>query len=158
MAILKQLHDELDAAVAKAYGWPANLSADEILSRLVALNAERAAEEARGLVRWLRPEYQAKGAGAAPTGEQAELEVDDTLAPAPASVPASQPWPAELPEQAAALTAVLTTLGAPATVEVIAGHFEGKRTKKRLEEMTRLLDTLAAVGRARRSGEGWVGV
>ena len=51
-----------------------------------------------------------------------------------------------------------TTLGAPATVEVIAGHFEGKRTKKRLEEMTRLLDTLAAVRRARRSGEGWVGV
>ena len=64
MAILKQLHDELDAAVAKAYGWPANLSADEILSRLVALNAERAAEEARGLVRWLRPEYQRTRAGA----------------------------------------------------------------------------------------------
>ena len=32
---------------------------EEILARLVALNAERAAEEAQGLVRWLRPEYQA---------------------------------------------------------------------------------------------------
>ncbi|MBE7557362.1 MAG: hypothetical protein HS126_40510 [Anaerolineales bacterium] len=31
----------------------------------IALNAGRAAEEARGLVRWLRPEYQA-GAAAAP--------------------------------------------------------------------------------------------
>lgn len=33
--------------------------------------------------------------------------------------------------------------------------FEGKRTKKRLDEMTRLLETLAAAGRARRSGDGW---
>ena len=29
-----------------------------ILERLVALNAERAAEEARGHIRWLRPEFQ----------------------------------------------------------------------------------------------------
>ncbi|TWI07295.1 hypothetical protein [Aerolutibacter ruishenii] len=28
------------------------------IERLVARNAERAAEEARGLVRWLRPEFQ----------------------------------------------------------------------------------------------------
>ncbi len=35
---------------------------------------------------------------------------------------------------------------------------EGKRTKKRLDEMTRLLETLAAVGRARRSGEGWMSI
>lgn len=40
----------------------------EILSRLVALNRERAAEEARGLVRWLRPEYQAPE-DAQPTAE-----------------------------------------------------------------------------------------
>jgi hypothetical protein len=31
----------------------------EILTRLVALNRERAEEEKRGLIRWLRPEYQA---------------------------------------------------------------------------------------------------
>ena len=30
----------------------------EILTRLVALNAARAAEEAAGTIRWLRPEYQ----------------------------------------------------------------------------------------------------
>ena len=56
--ILKERHDELDAAVAATYGWPADLSDDEILGRLVALNKERAAEEAKGHVRWLRPEYQ----------------------------------------------------------------------------------------------------
>lgn len=54
----RQIHDELDAAVAEAYGLPADLSDDEILRRLVALNAERAEEESRGIVRWLRPEFQ----------------------------------------------------------------------------------------------------
>jgi hypothetical protein len=37
---------------------PAALSEDEILRRLVALNAERAEEERRGIVRWLRPGFQ----------------------------------------------------------------------------------------------------
>src|SRR3546814_17852671 len=52
-------HDTIDALVAEAYGWPANLSDEEVLTRLVALNKERAAEEAKGLIRWLRPEFQA---------------------------------------------------------------------------------------------------
>jgi hypothetical protein len=46
VSVLKQIHDELDAAVFDAYGWPASLTDEEILERLVALNAERAAEEA----------------------------------------------------------------------------------------------------------------
>lgn len=57
-AIVAKLHDDLDAAVAAAYGWPANLAPSEIITRLVALNAERAAEEKAGHVRWLRPDYQ----------------------------------------------------------------------------------------------------
>jgi len=48
----------LDAAVTDAYGWPVSLSDEEILSRLVALNAERAEEEKEGNIRWLRPDYQ----------------------------------------------------------------------------------------------------
>jgi len=68
--IVLHLHDQLDAAVAAAYGWPADLAPAEIVARLVALNAERAAEEKAGHVRWLRPDYQiprfgAKVAGAA---------------------------------------------------------------------------------------------
>lgn len=48
----------------------------------------------------------------------------------------------------------------PERVQAIAVHFEGKRTRKRLEEMTRLLETLAAVGRAhfvanKEGGGGW---
>jgi hypothetical protein len=56
--IVHQLHEEIDRAVAEAYGWPAELAPSEIVARLVALNAERRSEEARGHVRWLRPEYQ----------------------------------------------------------------------------------------------------
>jgi hypothetical protein len=62
VSVLKQLHDDLDAAVFAAYGWPPNLTDAQILDRLVALNASRAAEEASGVVRWLRPVYQCKAA------------------------------------------------------------------------------------------------
>ena len=163
VGILKELHDQLDAAVAEAYGWPdlahchSGLDPEsrnaQILERLVDLNAERAAEEARGLVRWLRPEYQAKGE-AVPQGTQAELEVDEE---APAPTPAeAQPWPKDLPAQAAALTAVLATLTTPASVAEIAARFEGKATKKRLEEVERLLATLEVMGRASRvQGDRW---
>lgn len=154
VGILKQLHDELDAAVAEAYAWPANLSTDEILTQLVALNAERAAEEAKGMVRWLRPEYQNKGAS---KGTQAKMDVEDEVVAL--SLPkgdALRLWPDELPAQAAALTEVLASLSAPADMDAIAAHFEGKKTKKRVEEMTKLLETLKAVGRAVARDGGWV--
>ncbi len=40
---LDNAHRKLDAAVFAAYGWPSDLSDDEILARLLALNLERAA-------------------------------------------------------------------------------------------------------------------
>ena len=77
VTLLKQIHDELDEAVLEAYGWqdlaeprsPERESKEarvlenaapeqELLTRLVALNHARAAEEKRGQIRWLRPEYQ----------------------------------------------------------------------------------------------------
>ena len=41
-AWLADCHARFDAAVAAAYGWPADLSDDAILERLLALNLERA--------------------------------------------------------------------------------------------------------------------
>lgn len=35
--MLKQIHDDLDAAVFDAYGWPKDLTDEQILERLVAL-------------------------------------------------------------------------------------------------------------------------
>lgn len=62
-AIVDRLHEQLDQAVAEAYGWGGEWAAgalgpSEIVARLVALNHERAAEEAQGNIHWLRPDYQ----------------------------------------------------------------------------------------------------
>ncbi len=46
-AWLDYAHRKLDAAVAAAYGFPADLTDEQILERLLALNLERAAEEAK---------------------------------------------------------------------------------------------------------------
>src|SRR6266853_6691181 len=40
---LDNAHRDLDAAVAAAYGWPADISEDEALACLLALNLERSA-------------------------------------------------------------------------------------------------------------------
>jgi len=146
VGILRQLHDELDAAVAEAYGWPADLPEAEILERLVRLNAERAAEEAGGHIRWLRPEYQAPGAA----GVQGKLiadEPDEAAAAAPTPA-AKRLWPDSLPAQAAALRDLLAALDAPADTAALAAAFEGKRSPKRIEQVQRLLETLAALGQA----------
>jgi type II restriction/modification system DNA methylase subunit YeeA len=42
-AWLDNAHRDLDAAVAAAYGWPADIAEEEALARLLALNLERAA-------------------------------------------------------------------------------------------------------------------
>ena len=39
---LDNAHRKLDEAVFAAYGWPADLSDDDLLARLLALNLERA--------------------------------------------------------------------------------------------------------------------
>lgn len=45
-AWLDAAHKRLDAAVFDAYGWPHDLTDEEILARLLALNLERAAQQA----------------------------------------------------------------------------------------------------------------
>jgi hypothetical protein len=141
VSVLKQIHDDLDATVFAAYGWPLTLSDEEILERLVALNKERVEEERRGLVRWLRPEFQAPRAVAAkPTQEELEI------APVEAKVaaPKKQPWPKALPEQVQAVRAALAARAHPAPAD-IARTFKGARND-RIEEV---LATLAALGQAR---------
>ena len=76
VSVIKQIHDELDAAVFDAYGWPHNLTDEEMLERLVALNHERADEEKRGLIRWQRPEFQNPSGGTAAVQTELELEGD----------------------------------------------------------------------------------
>ena len=44
---LADAHDALDRAVASAYGWPEDISTEDALQRLLALNLERAAAQGR---------------------------------------------------------------------------------------------------------------
>lgn len=144
IAILRQLHDELDAAVAAAYGWPADLTAAEILSRLVALNAQRAAEETAGHVRWLRPEYQN------PTGA-AVSQVRLGLTDIPTSkVPRTKtPWPKSLAERVRAVETALGAASKPMTAADIAKSF----ARADSAVVGEILETLATLGRAHRAGD-----
>jgi type II restriction/modification system DNA methylase subunit YeeA len=45
---LDNLHRDLDAAVAAAYGWPADISEEEALAKLLEINLSRAAKKAAG--------------------------------------------------------------------------------------------------------------
>ena len=183
VAVLRQLHDELDAAVLAAYGWgdlkrrastdytddtdskeesvksakSVDASSSEmILERLVALNAERAAEEARGVVRWLRPAYQLPRAGLAAT-QPALLE--EAAGAAPAAAAAQPPWPDGLAARAAAVRAALGAFGRPATAAEVAAAFAGRADRKRVTAVAELLGTLVALGQARPTGDNqFVGV
>ena len=142
VTILRELHDRLDAAVADAYGWPRDLSDSEIVARVVRLNAERVKEEAAGLIRWLRPEFQAPEE-ARPTARQQTMDVD-----AEAPIPDAARWPKEEPAQFVALRAALRQ--GPVTARDIARRFKGAPRGDRLPKMLR---TLVALGQARDLGE-----
>ncbi len=182
VSVLKQLHDELDLAVLDAYGWSdlaplmqvangnaapgsngmpathedATRAMDEaLLERLVALNAERAAEEAEGTIRWLRPEFQEARAGesAKPTPKQGSLVPEEEEAPAVAQIGRMQ-WPKDLPEQLRGVAEVLARSRKPIDEDAIAARFTGRGSwKKRLPL---LIETLVTLGRARKVRGGYV--
>jgi hypothetical protein len=131
--ILKELHDKLDAAVAEAYGWPADLSDNEILARLVALNKERAQEEARGIVRWLRPDYQIPRFGT--VAQKAELDLVGG-AVTPEAAPATGPkplFPTDEMAQTAAVMAALANATAPLDAAALAARFrQGRRVEPKI--------------------------
>jgi SAM-dependent methyltransferase len=126
--ILKELHEELDAAVAQAYGWPAALPEEEVLSRLVALNKERAAEEAKGQVRWLRPEYQIPRFGSA-REKQEQLEAD--FGGVPVATPKSRPtFPSGAVEQTGAVMAALAAASVPlSALDIALGFRQGRKVE-----------------------------
>jgi hypothetical protein len=192
VSVLKQIHDDLDAAVLEAYGWhdlagetqdgktqdareeeeksmrgaePLRLAScvfkscvsladilarggpdaealeQLLLTRLVALNHERAAEEKRGIIRYLRPDYQAPGAAPA-TQSEIGLSTDDDTTPDTATATILD-WPTELPAQVAAINKLIPTIGQDP--ETLAACF-GRKNKKRTDQITIILATLKALG------------
>jgi hypothetical protein len=123
---------------------------EEILLRLVALNAERAAEEKQGTIRRLRPEYQTKSKEER-KAEQARLDIALPAPPAAkkkkdqtkAEVKAA--WPSDLLEQTQAVRAAVINfqaIGTPITVNVVASSFV-RAPRARIQE---ILDALATLG------------
>ena len=138
VSTLKDLHDELDALVAEAYGWPNGLDDQSVLARLTTLNAERAAEERHDVVRYLRPEYQN------PNASTQGLLVD-VVAETETAEAKKAPFPRKLAEQSQIIREVLRGAAQPMTAGQIAKHFKSARTD-RVEEV---LDMLVALGQAR---------
>ncbi len=145
ISLIRKYHDAIDAAVAEAYGWPADLSDEDILTRLVALNKTRAAEEASGVIRWLRPEFQAPGAVAPQVN--ATLDLGDAPVTAPATI---IPWPKTLAEQFSAVASILAAAPAAQHPRDIARAFDGTRAAS----VAPVLDALAAIGQARKLADG----
>ncbi len=150
VGVLRRIHDDLDAAVAEAYGWPGDLGDEAILERLVALNHERAAEERAGKVRWLRPEFQAPKA-AKPAKKAEQIEAELVVVAGRAKKPR---LPAALPEQVAAVRAALAGAEAAVTAGELSRRFsQGRRAENKVEEVLR---TLALLGQAERVEGGYV--
>jgi len=159
VSVLRELHDDLDRAVFEAYGWsdladklvgrpgattplpdkPADQAEaeEELLMRLVELNKQRAEEESQGIVRWLRPEYQA------PDAVQTEVEIAPKVASAKSEAATNKgkaTLPKAIPDQ---LRVIRISLAERAhTTESLAEMFKRKPMKS-VEEG---LKSLAAVG------------
>jgi hypothetical protein len=135
--------------VFEAYGWPVTLNDEEILERLVALNAERAAEEHRGLIRWQRPDFQNPDTGQKKQKDLA-IETDDGQ-PAKKSKARKKaatkklPLPKKLAEQVVAIRQQLASSREPLTATDMARRF----SRAKPDQVEELLQSLTVLGSAR---------
>lgn len=161
ISTLKQIHDDLDRLAFQAYGWddliplwqqtqtePQNTEIKEqleqsILQRLVDLNAERAEEERNGLVRWLRPEYQAPdqvNTQQVIAGIGVEEDTEEIIAP-----PEQQKFPTKLKDQLATVRDLLRTQGGEWTLLQISAQFKSSGNKQQIA-IQNCLDILEDLG------------
>jgi hypothetical protein len=144
--ILKELHEKLDRLVFEAYGWPQTLTDEQILENLVALNRERAAEEKRGHVRWLRPDYQIPRFGKKLDRQAAKEEDAQMLAPLdlPEVAGRKTSFPTDAVAQTAAVFAALASATAPLDAAAIAAGY--RKTKNLEATIAGVLNSLARLG------------
>ena len=175
VSVLKEIHDDIDRAVFEAYGWADLIPAlvgkpgatvpsphktpeqeeaeEELLTRLVALNQERAAEERRGIVRWLRPDYQIPKLGhKVKTPEdveqvEAQLVVPETADGKPA-------WPEDELDRIRVIRDMLGHAPAPLAPEALSAAFRGRNSAPRKKRVEQVLQTLVAAGVAQQGIDG----
>ena len=141
ISVLREIHDEIDSAVLDAYGWPTGIETEDILYRLVALNEQRQAEERRGSIQWLRPEFQqTPQLGQVGLG----IEVEEVATP----TGPRQPWPTSLPERVKAIRNALSEEQQPLDAASLARIF----VRARRQDVQDIADTLVSLNQARRVG------
>lgn len=167
IAILKQLHDEIDREVFAAYGWSdladrlvgkpggtipsphksedQQAAEEELLGRLVALNQQRNAEEKSGLVHWLRPDFQRpRLSSKVKGGTQIEADLGEAI------VIEDAKWPVDGLDQIRSVRDLLARAAAPISVSALSAAFAGRNTPKRRQRVEQVLETLVATGTVRR--------
>ena len=145
MTLIRQHHDAIDSAVTEAYGWSANLSDEDILSRLVALNKDPRRRRGHGTDPLAPPRFP--GPGATAPQVNATLDLGDAPTVEPATI---IPWPKTLAEQVSTVAALLAASQVPQHPSVIARSIKGTNAKG----VTPVLDALTAIGQARRFKDG----
>jgi hypothetical protein len=150
--VLLELHDELDSAVAEAYGWSWPEPPALILERLVALHDRRVEEEAGGTIRWLRPEYQRPrfGVDVADANPAPTLDLPATTATVAgaATVIVPAPWPSDAIGQITVLRSMAAMT--PVSIEEAVQRLVGAKR----DIVHRHLETLAMLGEVRDVGGG----
>jgi hypothetical protein len=144
--ILKELHDKLDAAVADAYGWPADLADEEILSRLLTLNKGRVKKETEGIVQWLRPDYQIPRFGS--VKEKAELDLVGGKLGTEAALPSGPKpsFPTDDLGQNIAVTTMLAAASGPLDASSLAATFrQGRRIAPKVASILAALSRMGFV-------------
>ena len=175
VSVLKDIHDDIDRAVFEAYGWADLIPAlvgkpgatmpsphktpeqeeaeEELLTRLVALNQERAAEERRGTVRWLRPDYQKPKLGhKVKTPEDVEQVEAQLIVPAPAD--GKPAWPKDEMDRISIVRDMLSRAPGPVAPEILGVAFSGKNSARRTKGVEKALQTLVAAGVAQQGIDG----
>ena len=142
--IIHELHSRIDDAVADAYGWPRDLTDEQIVERLVALNAQRHAEEKQGIVRWLRPDYQIPKAGLTqlPVRKDVAEQIEGLLPEARAKKPT---FPRDAIGQTAAVLAELRGGGVLSAEAIAIRYSQGRQVQRRIAATLEALERLGHV-------------
>ncbi|MGI8935080.1 MAG: hypothetical protein ACR2FS_13500, partial [Phormidesmis sp.] len=104
----------------------------------------RSAEEERnGLIRWLRPDYQAPNEAIETQPTLEGITPEEKLIIEPVE---QQKWPTKPKEQLAAIRGLLHTTPGEWSAKQIAAQFKGRTTQKKLDAITENLQRLECLG------------
>ena len=114
------------------------------------LDKERAQEEARGLVRWLRPDYQIPRFGSAKEKAELDLVGGGKAAEASAAAGTRPPFPSDDFAQTAAVMSALASASGPLSAQSIAAMLKGRQIAPKISSVLAALSRTGFVTTADR--------